>query len=390
MNAPPEGQIRVGVSLEGGRVRKVDIQPRRLLPAKAVLGAKTVPEALGTLPHIFSLCGTAQLQAGLAAVENASNIVADPPQVAARRLLLLAEMVQEHGSRLLLDVPKQAGQAPDLPAVRDLRRLIASLKPLISPAAQWGVPGGVELAPDRLALEGWAKSLRDWSRKALFDAADAAAWTRPEAVKAWARDRRTAPARLIDHLERKGLSSFGRADSPLLDSWDEEDLKARMRADASGAYLAKPDLQGAVFETGPLSRQAANPLIAKLIERQGKGLLARIIARLLEAALAVRDIETLIPALESHAPSPVPPCHGVGMGIVEAARGRLVHVVEIDDGITADWKILAPTEWNFHPEGPFARALGGVKAGEAQALAHLLASAIDPCVDIAIEVRGHA
>jgi coenzyme F420-reducing hydrogenase alpha subunit len=386
MTAPPEGQIRVEARLEGGKVRKVDILPRRLLPAKAVLATKTASEALGTIPNIFSLCGMAQLQAGLAAVENSCGHVPEPPQAAARRLLLLSETVQEHGTRILLDWPKHAGLAPDLPAVRDLRRMMATLKPMLSSAPHWGFPGGVRLAPDKAALAAWANGLRDWSRKALFGAADAAAWSRPEAVKAWARDGRLASARIIDFLERRGLSTFGRSDAPLLAAWDEDALKACILADHEGSFLAKPELNGQVFETGPLARQIQHPLIAKLAERYGKGMLARFAARLIEIALALAEIEALVPTLEDHDPLPLPPCHGQCLGVIEAARGRLVHMVELNDGIAADWKILAPTEWNFHPNGPFSRALTGLKAQEAQEMAHLLAGSIDPCVEIAITV----
>ena len=47
---------------------------------------------------------------------------------------------------------------------------------------------------------------------------------------------------------------------------------------------------------------------------------------------------------------------GVGLGQVQAARGLLVHRVAIRAGRVADYRILAPTEWNFHPQG--AAALG--------------------------------
>ena len=50
---------------------------------------------------------------------------------------------------------------------------------------------------------------------------------------------------------------------------------------------------------------------------------------------------------------------GTGLGLVESARGCLCHRVAVAAGRVSDYKILAPTEWNFHPEGPLTRGLLG-------------------------------
>jgi Ni,Fe-hydrogenase I large subunit len=55
------------------------------------------------------------------------------------------------------------------------------------------------------------------------------------------------------------------------------------------------------------------------------------------------------------------------------------------------YRILAPTEWNFGPEGPAARALADI-AGRpvdiARTQAQLLIHAIDPCVGYDLEVKS--
>jgi uptake hydrogenase large subunit len=56
----------------------------------------------------------------------------------------------------------------------------------------------------------------------------------------------------------------------------------------------------------------------------------------------------------------------------------------------ADYVIVAPTEWNFHPNGAFANDLRGVvgqDAGDLRLLAHIEALSLDPCVAYEIEVR---
>lgn len=69
----------------------------------------------------------------------------------------------------------------------------------------------------------------------------------------------------------------------------------------------------------------------------------------------------------------------------EMARGLLCHWVKVDDqGRVADYRILAPTEWNFHPQGALATALGALSPVDVPA-ARCLAAAFDACVACEIE-----
>jgi coenzyme F420-reducing hydrogenase alpha subunit len=81
---------------------------------------------------------------------------------------------------------------------------------------------------------------------------------------------------------------------------------------------------------------------------------------------------------------------GAGVAQIEAARGRLVHAVRMDAGRVGAYRILAPTEWNFHPRGAAARGLERIARSaceDAGALARLFVTAVDPCVGY--EVRVH-
>jgi len=77
-----------------------------------------------------------------------------------------------------------------------------------------------------------------------------------------------------------------------------------------------------------------------------------------------------------------------GMAWVEMARGLLVHQVEIDgtggEPRVAACRVLAPTEWNFHPQGVVAQHIAGLNAAESAATVErrvrLLMAAFDPCV----------
>jgi hypothetical protein len=80
-----------------------------------------------------------------------------------------------------------------------------------------------------------------------------------------------------------------------------------------------------------------------------------------------------------------------GFALAEAARGALLHRVEVADGLVQRYQILAPTEWNFHPDGVVAQGLeriarSGVGGTELERLARLYITAVDPCVEYRLSV----
>ena len=166
------------------------------------------------------------------------------------------------------------------------------------------------------------------------------------------------------------------------------DLSARLAADREGAYVARPDSAGRVYETGPLARQSWQPVVAAQIGAFGPGLLARMVARLAELASCLQEMDNLVHSLDSDLAPAACLVDGAGLGLVEAARGLLAHRVELEGGRVRRYQIVAPTEWNFHPDGPLARGLRGVEATPDLAeRANLLACALDPCVACAITLE---
>jgi len=143
--------------------------------------------------------------------------------------------------------------------------------------------------------------------------------------------------------------------------------------------------------TGALSRLREQPLVAALIQRDGHSAATRIAARLVELAW-------LLDALRGDAePSQWvrawPLGAGVGLAAVQTARGLLMHCARVSDDRVDDYRIVAPTEWNFHPGGALAHGLVGTEADDEATLvarAGLAVLALDPCVGFDVEVARHA
>ena len=162
-----------------------------------------------------------------------------------------------------------------------------------------------------------------------------------------------------------------------------------------GAYTwcKAPRLAGRVVEVGALARQVVNghPLSRDLVFRSGGNVFSRVVARLLELALVVPEMERWAAALEPGAAFCVfgeELQEAAGAGMVEAARGSLGHWLVVRRGRIHAYQIVAPTTWNFSPRdaegrpGALEQALVGTPAGEGEAaiaVQHVVRS-FDPCM----------
>lgn len=164
-----------------------------------------------------------------------------------------------------------------------------------------------------------------------------------------------------------------------------------------GAYswAKAPRLGGKPAEVGALARQmvAGHPLIQAVVaEAGGSTVYARVVARVVELALVAvaaqgwaKDITLREPfCAEAEAIE-----DGLGIGLVEAARGSLGHWMQVSGGVVRRYQIIAPTTWNFSPQdaegrsGPLEQALVGTEVGQwgakAASVQHVVRS-FDPCM----------
>lgn len=355
--------LRLSVAVEAGRIVSPRLAVARQLSPIAVLRGRPPEDALSLVPLLFSLCGTAQQVAALGACEEAMEIAVAAPQTAARRLLVGAETLGELCLGVLRDWPQGLGQPARLEAARTLRATLLSLRAALGPGP-WHLPGGARLKIDRKAIAAALKEARAQIVAAVFGG------TAPRAPEHWG-DIGPGPAHdLLRHLYIHALEGFGACVVP-----------------AVGEALPRGPA-----ETGPLVRRRDDPAVAAAVARHGNGLLARATARLADIAATLRDIEETAAELCDDAPKgPGGAPSGQGSGRVEAARGLLVHHIALAEGRIADWTILAPTDWNFHPDGPVVRGLSDAPAGaDPERRARLLVAALDPCVACEVEVRPNA
>jgi hydrogenase large subunit len=109
-----------------------------------------------------------------------------------------------------------------------------------------------------------------------------------------------------------------------------------------------------LFEVGPLARGMINkePIIKALHKRYKDSLLTRIFARVYEIAQLLDYAKKHLNSLDlSEASCTVEAGIFVenfeGIGVVEAARGSLIHKIKVRKGLIENYEIITPTQWNL-------------------------------------------
>ncbi|MBT9292332.1 hypothetical protein [Prosthecodimorpha staleyi] len=345
--APEAGRVEIRVEVADGRVRTADIRSLRPLSIVSRFAGRPVDDIVPMLALLHGPCGASHAAAlhFAGAAARGRNIAANETAAWVRRLA--AERVAEHLGHLAA-TETLPGMAND-ETRRRLRDMLAAARGLAH--------GGA--GPDRFAaaLLGAAATLE------LGDT-DVGAAAPP-----------LEPPHPVD-----GLTA---ADDPA--------VLAGLAADPD--FAARPALDARCPETGPAARcggTAAAPGTA-------------IRARRIEIRAAVSEIDGAAqdPGWIAHGSLG----DGAGFAAVESPRGRLHYRVAIAaDGRIREARVLAPTEWNFHPQGPVARMLVGLAVGHGatergaagdpdRAVERVLSrciAAFDPCVPFRIVREGAA
>ncbi len=361
-----EGKLEFEVAWDGKRIAGVSVHSTRPVTASRVLEGKSVEEVLRRVPLLFSVCGRAQSVAAASAIEAARGLRAGEAVLLERERAIAGECLQEYCWRMLIDLPALLGEAARPGELADLRRRIAAA----NEPFMWGEV---------------AHAAEDLLERAVYDMSPGA-WLRlrPAALEAWLARGESPTPRMLARLRRLQLGG----EHGLLPWLEEDDLPLlAARIENEPDFTLRPTWQGRPAETGALARQRAHPAVAREISLHGATASTRMLARLLELAQLSEQLrEARASGIRSASPRP-----GAGIAAVETARGTLLHWVELSEGRVARYRIVAPTEWNFHPKGAFVHGLTGCPVrseSEARGAAGLLAHALDPCV--AYEVRVHA
>ena len=207
-------------------------------------------------------------------------------------------------------------------------------------------------APDQVEFARLARGIASGQRDAIADFLDG--------------DRIATLGRRLAEMEDPVLSP-----ACLLPRLDAA-ASSRLWPQLDAGFCARPQWQGRAAETGAMARRP--DVVA------GSAFAARWLARLEELHDWAAGVEKVGAGGTASAVQLAP---GRGRALVDTARGLLMHEIALDGDRIAGYYIVAPTEWNFHPQSPVVGWLLGRDASdrvELQAFAARAVAALDPCV----------
>ncbi len=352
--------ILIRLQWDGRHIAGVEITSGRIPHLTDLFKGRKEQDVLAMLPRLFTLCGNAHSIAARHAFALASG--KNPTVTPQESLTLLLENLRESLLRILLTWGN-----PDADGAARLTRPAGTLLARVS-----GTPAQLDLRQIREDL----KRLRENVEKEIFgeEAVDFLARD-DDALLAWMTRGATPTARFLRTTTTCALAEvatpppLGRADLPKV----EKALDGREWRD----YVLHPHVAGTPRHTVPGDRRACHlPAPCGLFVRR----LAALADTLHRLTRPPDDPDT----------APSFPAGG-SMACVETARGWLIHKVLLESGKVRAYRILAPTEWNFHPRGIAYSLLKAVEGRDETRIARLagwLVLAIDPCVDHRIEVEA--
>ncbi|MDD5058252.1 MAG: nickel-dependent hydrogenase large subunit [Sideroxydans sp.] len=347
------GKLTLIVMWDGAAVSGTEIRSTRPMAAQ-VLRGKTPEQVLRIVPMLFSVCGRAQSAAAKAALHAAQH---SAYEIASTERLIAGEAMQEHLWRLLLDWPKLLGLAQQ-------EKLFAGWFALLRKIAAGEI--GMDVFLHEFERDGLGMSLAGWS-----------GINSSSALQSWWRESESSVAQVLAKLDE--LKCDGQCDVGLLPAWSVAEALQACAGKWDANFAARPDWRGVAAETGARTYYADSPLLRDVPSK----VLARVLARIMDVVEMASG--NAAPRLDVTSPAA-----GEGIAVVRTARGLLMHHVRLVADKVADYTIVAPTEWNFHPDGAFAQDLRGLQVQDAKRLlqlAQIEALSLDPCVEYEIEVR---
>jgi coenzyme F420-reducing hydrogenase alpha subunit len=363
---PSTGKLKLRIVCENNTVRSVEVKSTRPQACRLLKG-KNTKDAIQLVPLLYSVCGKAQHAAAISATLAAQGI----EQLTDGRLEreVTCEVMQEHLWRLLLDWPKLLG----LPQHQKQFVLWHStLK---------------EIATGR----GSAENLRAELHQVLLGMT-ASEWDQIDndmKLKQWQGrgEGILAPLLSSQNIEEEQLEIEEKlGQSELMPNWSASEIWQLFKNDLDYEFAAEPVCAGKPMETGMLAQCQHSSLLRDVLSNHPDRVQARLIARLVDLLDSAESLvqEKFSGLIESFSAS-----NTSALSKVKTARGMLLHYVRIDSDRIAEYLTVAPTEWNFHPQGAFARGLVGLKENNAERLMRTVNTfvlSLDPCVEYEIEI----
>ncbi len=393
-----EGEANVSFKFKNGKISDVDISFDIYRGIEEILKKRPPRDALIITPRVCGICNHAHLIASVSTIEDGlqnSGLEFELTKKAKdiREFTLSCELIQNHIKWLYLTI------FPHLDRLlkRENRQnyaLKASYftstvtKAIAIFAGQWphssyAVVGGVTCDPTYIditqALNYVDESIRFFEKVvigvSLDDYLSIATISDLSVLEG-------DLAKLLYDLGENGFAHIGKSFDRFL-SLGESRISKKAKSIATtvsnidekyiqeyrqkGSFAKAVKYKDRYYEVGPLARAMVNrePIIRSLHKKYKDSTLIRIFARVHETALLLKQTKDILIDLDISQEScvldnKIEIDNIKGKAAVEAARGSLIHKIEVENSLIKSYDIITPTQWNLSNHAAASHAMIGL------------------------------
>ena len=405
-----EGEAKLNFSFVNDKIDFVDIEFFSSRGIEQILKGKHPLDALVINPRVCGICGHAHLITTVKALEDCyDGIEVSNKAKIVRELTLNFELIQNHFKWFYLTIFPLIGLNQELSkAIKPAQAMGKAIAALAGqyPHNSYAIPGGITskiLAPDLIKVE----SLIDEVIRFTCDhitGIDLDLFLQKNTIKSLF-DQPTDLSEALSIIQKNDLQNMGKSFDRFLVAGQSgcfnngRSIKTNRQASLNYKYIKEYEnpfsyakdvmYREKNYEVGPLSRAMINkiPLIKDSHRHYQDSIYSRILARVHEIPYLLAYSKELLKHIDLSEPSYIKPKQNIddiensGFGVVEAARGSLIHNVSIKEGKILDYQIITPTQWNLsngsrERPGISQKAMMGLENKE---LAELAFKSFDVC-----------
>jgi len=380
-----EGEAELDFTFNDGLIEDVKINFGFYRGIEEILRGKDARDALVITPRVCGICNHAHLITAVRAIENGYENAGHKIELTSkasdiREFTLACELIQNHIKWLYMTLLPQIESYLDCKSEENYAIKATYLSSTITKAlaifaGQWphssyAVPGGVTCDPTHLDVM-QAQSLVDESITFFEQVVTALPLDEYLNINLCADLHKVGGdfGKLLHLIGSSGMTEIGKSHDRFI-VFGEGMLSKPGKSivtnisNVNSKYVSESAQVGTVaksvtykerlYEVGPLARGmvAKTPIVKNLHKRYKDSLLTRVFARIHEVATLLEHARTLLNNLKLDELScTLEPQHTLkdfeGTGIVEAARGSLIHKTIVKDGLIVNYEIITPTQWNL-------------------------------------------
>jgi len=370
-----EGEAKLHFSFKNKKIDFVEIEFLQTRSIEKILEGKNVLDALVINPRVCGICGHAHLIATVEAIEDCyeSIEISDKAKII-RELTLNFELIQNHFKWFYFTVLplfgyKQAVLKAALPS-QIMSKAIAVIAGQY-PHNSYALPGGVVCDitnMDVMKVSQYIRETQKFFENNIIDInEDILECTNIDKLF----NQKGDLSQILDDIIKNSWEHLGKSYDRFIAFGENsyftkgKSLKTRRFTNISldevkefsskNSYAKNVTFKDKYFEVGPLSRAIIKktPLIKDSHNKYDDSIVSRIVARVLEIPQLLKHSQELIKQINLDEPSYIKPkidiskITSTGNSAVEAARGSLIHKVDIENGIIKKYEIITPTQWNL-------------------------------------------